>query len=263
MAAKIYEAPEFHNKTSVFRDRDDAGRILSEILSPYYKKATNTIVLAIPSGGVPIGLEVARGLSLPLDLMITRKIPIPGNPEAGLGAIALEGDVLFNNELISYLQLSPGDIETLVDRVKKDLEERNRLFRQGQPLPDVSHKTVLMADDGLASGYTMLASIEMLRRQGVGKIAVVVPTASEQAIFRISQVVEEIFCANIRTGRYFAVAEAYVNWYDLSQDEVLQRLQKAGFRPDHVLRGSLTGHISTDGHDRPLNEGKGQKTPDV
>jgi len=243
MAAKIYEVPELRNKTSIFHDRDDAGKVLSAILSPYYKKAANTIVLAIPSGGVPIGLEVAKGLSLPLDLMIARKIPIPGNPEAGLGAVALEGDVFFNNELISYLQLSSGDIGALVDKVKMDLEERNRLFRQGRPLPDVTHKTVLIADDGLASGYTMLACVESLRRQGVRKMAVVVPTASEQAISLISQVVEEIFCANIRTGQYFAVAEAYANWYDLSRNEVLIRLQRAGFRPgtDPKVQNSFSG----------------------
>lgn len=229
MAAKICDISSLRDKRFVFKDRDDAGKVLSEMLSPYYEKAKETLVLAIPSGGVPIGLEVAKGLSLPFDLIIVRKIPVPGNPEAGFGAVTLNGDVFLNNELAAYLQLSPKEIEDQIAKVKTDLKERNRIFRQGIPFPDVIHKTVLMADDGLASGYTMLACVETARRKGASKIVVAVSTASEQAISRIFPIVEEIFCPNIRTGRYFAVAEAYANWYDLSRDEVLTRLRKAGF----------------------------------
>jgi putative phosphoribosyl transferase len=229
MAAMICEVSGFRDKRFVFKDRDDAGKVLSEMLSPYYEKAKETLVLAIPSGGIPIGLEVAKGLSLPLDLMIVRKIPIPGNPEAGFGAVTLDGDVFLNDELVAFLQLSPKEIEDEIIKVKTDLQERNRIFRQGIPFPDVLHKTVLMADDGLASGYTMLACVETVRRKGASKIIVAVPTAPERTVSRISPIVEEIFCPNIRTERYFAVAEAYANWYDLSRDEVLNRLREAGF----------------------------------
>ena len=229
MAAKICEVSSLRDKRFVFKDRDDAAKVLSEMLSPYYEKAKETLVLAIPSGGVPIGLEVAKGLSLPLDLIIVRKIPIPGNPEAGFGAVTLDGDVFLNDELVAFLQLSPKEIEDQITKVKTDLQERNHIFRQGIPFPDVVNKTVLMADDGLASGYTMLACVETVRRKGASKIVVAVPTAPESSVSRISPIVEEIFCPNIRTGRYFAVAEAYADWYDLTRDEVLTRLQEAGF----------------------------------
>jgi putative phosphoribosyl transferase len=229
MAAKIFEVSGLRDKRFVFKDRDDAGKVLSEMLKPYYKKAKETFVLAIPSGGVPIGLEVAKGLSLPLDLIIVRKIPIPGNPEAGFGAVTLDGDVFLNDELVAFLQLSQKQIEDQITKVKTDLQERNRIFRQGTPSPDVINKTVLMADDGLASGYTMLACVETVRRKGANKIVVAVSTAPERTVFRISPIAEEIFCPNIRTERHFAVAEAYANWYDLSRDEILTRLREAGF----------------------------------
>lgn len=229
MASKIFEVSGFRDKRFVFKDRDDAGKVLAEMLSPYYEKAKETLVLAIPSGGVPIGLEVAKGLSLPLDLIIVRKIPVPGNPEAGFGALTLDGDVFLNDELVAFLRLSPKEIEDQITKVKTDLQERNFIFRQGTPFPDVINKTVLMADDGLASGYTMLACVETVRRKGTSKIVVAVPTAPERSVFRISPIVEEVFCPNIRTERYFAVADAYANWYDLTRNEVLTRLQEAGF----------------------------------
>ncbi|RPI52275.1 MAG: phosphoribosyltransferase [Deltaproteobacteria bacterium] len=229
MASKIFEVSGFRDKRFVFKDRDDAGKVLAEMLSPYYEKAKETLVLAIPSGGVPIGLGVAKGLSLPLDLIIVRKIPVPGNPEAGFGALTLDGDVFLNEELVAFLRLSPKEIEDQITKVKTDLQERNFIFRQGTPFPDVINKTVLMADDGLASGYTMLACVETVRRKGASKIVVAVPTAPERSVFRISPIVEEVFCPNIRTGRYFAVADAYANWYDLTRNEVLTRLQEAGF----------------------------------
>lgn len=229
MTSKIFEVSGFRDKRFIFKDRDDAGKVLSEMLSPYYEKAKETLVLAIPSGGVPIGIEVAKGLSLPIDLIIVRKIHVPGNPEAGFGALTLDGDVFLNDELVAFLRLSQNEIEDQINKVKKELQERNFIFRQGTPFPDVINKTVLMADDGLASGYTMLACAETVRRKGASKIVVAVPTAPERSVSRISPLVEEIFCPNIRTGRYFAVADAYANWYDLTRDEVLTRLQQAGF----------------------------------
>ncbi|OPL10891.1 MAG: hypothetical protein AVO38_04740 [delta proteobacterium ML8_D] len=229
MNAKIYELSGLRNKRFVFKDRDDAAKVLSEMLSPYYEKAKDTLVLAIPSGGVPIGLGVAKGLSLPVDLVIVRKIPVPENPEAGFGAVTLDGDVFLNNELVALLRLSQKEIEDKITKVKSDLQDRNRVFRLGRPFPNVVNKTILMADDGIASGYTMLACIESMRRKGASKIVVAIPTAPEHSISRISPIVEEIFCPNIRTGQYFAVAEAYSEWYDLDRYEVLARLQEAGF----------------------------------
>jgi len=228
MTAKVYELSRLHDKSRVFRDRDDAGGELLKMLRPYYEKAENTLVIAIPSGGVPVGLAVAQGLDLGLDLIIVRKIPIPGNTEAGFGAVTLEGEVFFNDELLKHLQLSKTQIKNQIATVKTDLSERNHIFRKDNPFPDLTDKTIIITDDGLASGYTMLACVETIRQKGAHKIAVAVPTAPRQSVSRISSVVEEIFCPNIRTGPSFAVAAAYENWYDLDRNEVLTRLREAG-----------------------------------
>ena len=228
MTAKVYELSRLHDKSRVFRDRDDAGGELLKMLRPYYEKAENTLVIAIPSGGVPVGLAVAQGLDLGLDLIIVRKIPIPGNTEAGFGAVTLEGEVFFNDELLKHLQLSKTQIKNQIATVKTDLSERNHIFRKDNPFPDLTDKTIIITDDGLASGYTMLACVETIRQKGAHKIAVAVPSAPRQSISRISSGVEEIFCPNIRTGPSFAVAAAYENWYDLDRNEVLTRLREAG-----------------------------------
>lgn len=228
MTAKVYELSGLRDQSLVFRDRDDAGNVLLKMLRPHYEKAEDTLVITIPSGGVPLGLAVAQGLGLGLDLIIVRKIPIPGNTEAGFGAVTLEGEVFFNDELLKYLQLSKAQIEKQIATVKTDLSERNHIFRKDKPFPDLTDKTVILTDDGLASGYTMLACVETIRQKGAHKIVVAIPTAPRQSVSRISSVVEEIFCPNIRTGQSFAVAAAYENWYDLDRNEVLARLGEAG-----------------------------------
>ncbi len=224
MAVELHELSMLRNKKYVFEDREEAGKVVAGMLSPFYKKSTDTLVLAIPSGGVPVGIQIAQGLSFPLDLLIVRKVPVPGNPEAGIGALTLDGGLYLNEQLIRYLHLTPGDIEAQIIRVQEELRERNRLFRQGRPSPDVAGKTVILADDGLASGYTMLASVDTVRKKGAVKVVVAVPTSSEQAKIRLSDLADEIFCPNLRTGHYYAVAEAYQNWYDLDRHDVVNLL---------------------------------------
>ncbi len=229
MPAKTYQIRDLKNRRFVFEDRDHAGRILAEMLRPFYENRPETLVLGIPSGGVPVAIQISSLLDLPLDLLIIRKIPIPGNPEAGMGAITLSGEMFLNEELIHHLGITPGQIEAQIQRVRQELLERNLLFRQGRPEPDLKGKNVIIADDGLASGFTTLAAVKTCRNAGADRIVVAAPTGSDTAIARLSREVDEIFCANIRSGHYFAVAEAYRNWYDLSREEVIQRLEKAGF----------------------------------
>jgi len=227
---KVIVNPELTNKVYVFRDRFHAGLVLAEMLRPRYEAAPKTMVLAIPAGGVPVGLVVSRELSLPFDLIIVRKIHFPDNPEAGFGALSLDGEVLLNEELVAYAGLSQEVIERQIEKEKKDLAERNRLFRGEKPFPDLHGQTVILVDDGLASGFTMLAAVRSVSNQGARKIVVAVPTASKRAVEMISAQVDELYCPNLRTGTFFAVADAYQNWYDLSREEVLRLLEETGLR---------------------------------
>ena len=225
MKAVLYEKRELSNKRHVFKDRSEAGDILAEMMSSRYLEARGAMVLAIPAGGAPVGIRIGEHLRLPFDLMIVRKIQIPGNTEAGFGAMTPEGDVFLNEELLSYLNLAPAQIELQKEAVRRDLEERNRIFRAARAFPDLSGKKIILADDGVASGYTMMASIHMVKHKGAGKTIIAVPTAPLRSIRKIESLVDEIYCANIRDTSQFAVADAYRNWYDLTRQEVLDILK--------------------------------------
>jgi putative phosphoribosyl transferase len=140
----------------------------------------------------------------------------------------LDGTVFYNERLLSELQLRPGQIDAEKERVGAELEKRNLLFRKGRPVPDLSGKRVILVDDGLASGFTMLASVAMAKKASARETIVAVPTAPQSTIDRIQSEVDKVYCANIRTTAYFAVAEAYRNWYDLSEAEVLKILNVPG-----------------------------------
>jgi len=230
MVATVIEDPSLRNKLGVFEDRHEAGELLARALESFRGK--EAIVLAIPSGGVPIGLAVAKLLDLPFDLLIIRKLPIPGNPEAGFGAISLEGDMVLNHSMVRMLGLSNEEIERQAASVREELKARERIFRRNRPPVDLQRRTVILTDDGLASGYTMMTAARMVRRQTPEKIVVAVPTASLHTIDLMAREVDRIVCLNVRTGRYFAVAEAYRNWYDLSRDEVVDLLKKHKFLAD-------------------------------
>ena len=183
------------------------------------------LILAIPAGGAPVGVEIAKVLKWPLDLLLVKKLPLPWNPEAGFGALTLEGDLLVNREALKYFRLDEKDLEWAQKKVKEELLRRNEILRGGRPYPDLSGKTVLLVDDGLASGFTMLAGIQMVRRKGAAKVIVAVPTASESSLERILPLVDALYCPNVRGGPYFAVAEAYQKWYDLDYEEVKRYLK--------------------------------------
>lgn len=230
MAATIIEDPSLRNKYGVFRDRHEAGNALARSLESFRRK--DAIVLAIPSGGVPIGLAIAAHLNLPIDLLIIRKLPIPGNLEAGFGAISLEGDMVLNQAMVRMLSLRDDEIEEQAESVREELKARERIFRGNRPGADLKGRTVILTDDGLASGYTMMTAVRMVRRQKPKKIVIAVPTASLQTIDLLARETDQIICLNVRTGRYFAVAEAYRNWHDLSREEVVDLLKAHKFLAD-------------------------------
>jgi putative phosphoribosyl transferase len=225
MKAKIHEIEKLRNQSYIFGDRSEGGETLGSMLQSEYAHIEDGIILAIPSGGVPVGIKVRETLGLPFDLLIARKLQIPGNPEAGFGAMTPNGAVFFNKALLAGLRLSPTQIEDEKARVRMELERRSMLFRKSRLFPELAGKRVILVDDGLASGFTMLASVDMVKKAKAREIIVAVPTAPQRSIERISSEVDKIYCANIRTTPFFAVAEAYRNWYDLTEEDVLALLE--------------------------------------
>ncbi|OGW27580.1 MAG: hypothetical protein A2X59_10185 [Nitrospirae bacterium GWC2_42_7] len=221
---KLIDEPLLRDKTWIFDSRKDAGKMLGRRLSHY--ASTDSIVLAVPAGGVPVAHEIAKYLKLPLDLIIVRKIQIPGNTEAGFGAVGPDGEAVFNEMLLSQLRLTERTIKEQVEKTKLSLEARNRKFRKGRPFPDLRDKTVIVVDDGLASGYTMYEAMRFLRKKGPEKIVIAVPTAPERTIEMLLPEADEIYCLNVRRAYHFAVAEAYRAWYDVGDEEVLSLLDE-------------------------------------
>ncbi len=222
--SKLIEEIALRNRLYIFKDRTEAGKLLTNKLIKF--KGTESIIFAIPSGGVPVAAEISKGLEIPMDLIIVRKIQIPYNPEAGFGAISPDGEVIFNERLLGQLALTKEEINDQIKKTKEIIEQRNILFRQGNPYPLLKDKYVIVVDDGLASGYTMLAAVNFIKRKDPKKIIISVPTASQKTVNFLLNKVDEIVCLNVRSGSPFAVADAYINWYDLSDREVLKILGK-------------------------------------
>jgi predicted phosphoribosyltransferase len=218
----VIEDERLRDKTRVFDDRAQAGKLLAERLSDY--KASDAIILAIPAGGVPVAFEIANALGLMMDIIVVRKIQIPDNPEAGFGAVGPEGDVIFNERLLSRLNLSQKEIELQIEKTKRVLEERNLKYRGKRPFPDLKNRVVILVDDGLASGYTMYEAVRFIKRKEPEKIIIAVPTAPRHTIDMLLPNVDEIYCLNIRSSYYFAVADAYKLWYDVDDKEVISLL---------------------------------------
>lgn len=220
----LIEEASFRNRSYLFPDRTAAGRLLAHKLGDY--QGANGVVLAIPAGGVPVAAEIARFLQFPLDLIIVRKIQIPWNTEAGFGALAPDGQVLFNESLLGALDLDQEQVNTQLALTRQNLEQRERLFRSGRPYPDLEGKVAIVVDDGLASGYTMLAALKFINRQQPAETIVAVPTGLLDTVEFIRQAAPTVVCLNVRTRRPFAVAAAYRNWYDVPDDEVLKILKE-------------------------------------
>jgi len=184
------------------------------------------LLLAVPSGGVPIGYSIARELNIAFEIVVVRKIQIPWNTEVGFGAVTWEGDVVLNDQLVASLRLPSEVVRQCINQTREVVLARLRKFRGNRPFPNLKDQTVIVVDDGLASGFTMLAAVRSIRRKAPKRIAVAVPTASMTALELLADEVEGLICPNIRGGQVFAVADAYLEWHDLSDDEVMDYLSK-------------------------------------
>jgi len=231
-SGNVIELLPFRNRTGVFKDREDAARILDRMLDEY--RGTTALVLGVPSGGVPVAAAVAKSLGLALDTAVVSKITLPWNSEMGYGGVAFDGTVELNTEILPTLGLSERQIREGIADTRDKVARRIRLLRGDLPPLDVSARRVILVDDGLASGVTIRAAVKALRASGAAKLVVAVPTGHQGAVFELSRQVEALYCANIRGGWSFAVADAYRHWTDVPEDEVARILAKFRATVEHA-----------------------------
>jgi putative phosphoribosyl transferase len=220
----IYEREELRDRSGVFRDRSHAGKILAQMLQPYQN--SNALVLAIPAGGIPIAKEIAKLCGLPLDFAVVSKVTLPWNTEAGYGALAFDGSVVLNHDMIERLGLTEQAVIEGIEKTRRRVRGRLSRLREGRPFPPLASRPIILVDDGLASGFTLKTAVEALKRAGATQIIVAIPTGHEGAILKLSEQVDAIYCPNIRGGFSFAVADAYEHWSDISEEEALSLLTK-------------------------------------
>jgi predicted phosphoribosyltransferase len=212
-----------------FRDRIDAGRILAESLRDY--QHSDAVVFAIPRGGIPVAVKVAEILGSRLDIIVPRKISIPYNTEAGYGAVTEDGAIVLNEPLVKQLKFTRQQIERDAEAVRAEIRRRQAVYRLILSPSCIERKTVIIIDDGLASGYTMAAAIRSMRQQGAGKIVAAAPVASSNAWELIKSAADEVVCPIVSHGYPFAVAGFYRHWHDLTDEEVIRDLKE--FKKDY------------------------------
>lgn len=207
----------------LFENRHDAGKKLAVQLAMF--KGQHTVVLAIPNGGVPVAVEIANSLDTELDLVVVRKLPFPLYPEAGFGAVADDGSVIMSDELVKKERLTPEQVNEQVSMVTGQVRQRSLLYRKDRQLAMVRGKTAIITDDGLASGYTMLAAIESVRRRRAKEVVVAIPVASSIALGKVKTVADRIVHLAEGTDSHFTVADYYRHWFDVSDREVIKLLE--------------------------------------
>ncbi len=208
-----------------FDDRAEAGRALAEFMDR--EGASPEVVIAVPSGGVAVAVPVAERFGAPLDVVLVRKLPLPVSPEAGFGAVTLEGELVLNEPLVERAGLTPERIEAIMEEVLEDLRRRGHAFEEVRPWASLTGRRVVLVDDGLASGVTMRAAVGEVRRTGPAALAVAAPAAPERTLRRIEPEVDEIYCLRAQGPGPFAVASFYRRWRDLTDREAVQILRES------------------------------------
>jgi putative phosphoribosyl transferase len=205
-----------------FRDRDEAGRLLGSELARRLGNARNIVVLALPRGGVPVGFAVAQALSAPLDVFVVRKLGVPGHEELAMGAIASGGVRVLNDEVLGYIPVTKEVIEDVATREQQELERRERAYRGNRPPLDVTGRTVIVVDDGLATGSTMRAAVQALRKKQPRSIIVAVPVAARQTCIDLRAEVDDLVC--LRTPEPFQAVGLWYENFDQTTDEEVHDL---------------------------------------
>lgn len=215
-------------QTRRLRDRAEAGRLLAERLRTYAGR-NDVIVLALPRGGVPVAFEIARALDAPLDVFLVRKLGVPGHEELAFGAIASGGMRVLNRQVVDALGLPPEQIAAIAAAEQRELERRERAYRGERPPPDVTGRTVILVDDGLATGSTMLAAVRALRQDDPARIVVAVPVADPEVCESLRAEADEVVCL-FTPQPFVAVGVWYEDFSQTTDEEVIQLLEQLGGR---------------------------------
>ena len=208
-----------------FRNRTEAGRALARVLSRYAGR-DDVVVLALPRGGMPVAYEVAKELGAPLDVFLVRKLGVPGHEELAMGAIASGGVLVLDDGVVRWLGISEDQIQKTLARELDELRRREAAYREGRPLPDLKGKTVILVDDGLATGASMQAAARAVRRHDPARIVVAVPVASRATCDQFREEVDEVVCA-VTPAPFYAVGNWYEDFSQTSDEEVRELLELA------------------------------------
>jgi len=216
--------PSFLRRTPArtFRDRGEAGRVLAESLTDYRGK-DGVLVLGLARGGVPVGWEVASALRAPLDVFLVRKLGAPGWAELAMGALASGGGVVMNDNVVSSLHITDEQIREVIERETAELQRREQAYRGGRPVSDPQDKIVLLVDDGIATGASMLAAVRALRAVGPRSITVAVPAGPSSACHELAREADDVVCATMPPD-FDAVGQVYRDFHQVSDDEVRELL---------------------------------------
>jgi predicted phosphoribosyltransferase len=215
----------------LFQDRFDAGRLLASKLPPFANRS-DTVVLALPRGGVPVGFEVAKALNVPLDVFVVRKLGVPGQEELAMGAIASGGICVLNEDPVRALGIPNEVIKAVAADEERELERREHLYREGRPAVAVQGRTVILVDDGLATGSSMRVAAAALKRKKPAQIVVAVPVGAPETCAEIESEVDQIVC--VATPEPFrSVGEWYRDFSQTSDEEVRDLLRRAGAFPEN------------------------------
>ncbi|MGB6169667.1 MAG: phosphoribosyltransferase [Geitlerinemataceae cyanobacterium] len=210
---------------TAFTNRTEAGRRLAHKLIAYANRS-NVLVLALPRGGVPVAFEVAKALNLPLDICLVRKLGVPGHLELAMGAIAQGGSIVLNKDIIQWRRISQGEIDRVVEKERREIERRDRRYRGSRSLPHLSDRTLILIDDGIATGSTVRAAISTLKRQQPASIIVAVPVAPPSICQELSSEVDRVVCLHQPT-HLCSVSLWYDDFSQTTDEEVCSLLAKA------------------------------------
>ena len=222
----LSQDPELAGRIGIFADRADAGRVLAELLVG--EDLPSPLLLALPAGGVPVAAAAAARLGWPLTAAVVSKILLPWNTEAGYGAVAWDGSVQLNRELLKRLGLEQAEIAAGIDATRQKVAARTKQLMADGMLPDLTSRSAILVDDGLASGLTMLTAVAAVGNAGAKRIVVAVPTGHIEAVRLVAGDVDLVVCANLRSRYPFAVAAAYRHWQDVTEQEARSLLNAAG-----------------------------------
>lgn len=208
-----------------FENRIQAGRLLGQALAEYSKRP-DVIILALPRGGVPVGFEIARMIDAPLDIMLVRKLGTPGQEELAMGAIASGGSCVLNPDIVAAIDISQETIGAAIVRERQELERRELAYRGEQPPPAVENRCVILVDDGLATGASMLAAVAALKQRNPASIVIAVPVAPAETVLRLQQEANDVVCLAMPEP-FLAVGRWYREFSQTSDDEVKSLLERA------------------------------------